>query len=255
MLVGPVGWRALFAVFALLGIAMLALFWRRGPVPVRARPAAPPSLGEALRLARHPVMWTLGAIQYVRLAVVFGNATWLPTLIVLEKGYSLKTAGLLVALGAAVTGPSNFLGGLLSDRLGRPLLVIGGSLAVLTVTTTLLVHVQSAAALVAVVVVNAVFVQFYFGPLFAVPIELLGSRTAGLTSGIGNFFANLGGFTFIYALGALRDSTGTFDLGLYVLAGACGAGAACTVVLSRLRGRSASTRRGGRISLTVGKEK
>jgi MFS transporter, ACS family, D-galactonate transporter len=235
VLVGPLGWRALFAVSALLGIAMLALFWRRGPSPIRGRHGAPPSPGEALRLLRHPVMWMLGAIQYIRLAVVFGIATWLPTLIVLEKGYSLKAAGLLVALGAAVTGPSNFVGGYVSDRLGRPLLVIGGSLAVLAVTTTLLVQVQSAVALVAVVVVNAVFVQFYFGPLFAVPIEMLGSRTAGLTSGISNFFANLGGFTFIYALGAVRDSTGTFDLGLYMLAGACVAGVVCTVVLSRLR--------------------
>jgi hypothetical protein len=67
------------------------------------------------------------------------------------------------------------------------------------------------------------------------PVHLLGARTAGLTSGIGNFFANLGGFTFIYALGSIRDSTGSFALGLYLLAGASGAGALCTLGLSRIR--------------------
>src|SRR5207244_2604447 len=94
VLVGPLGWRALFAIFALLGAAMLAVFWRRGPVAPRTAGPAPPSMGEAVRLFRHPAMWLLGAIQYVRLAVVLGIATWLPTLVVQDKGYSLQVAGL-----------------------------------------------------------------------------------------------------------------------------------------------------------------
>jgi predicted MFS family arabinose efflux permease len=233
LLVEPLGWRALFAIFGALGATMLVVFWRRGPRTATA--PAPPPLREALALFRHRAMWLLGAIQYVRLAVVFGIATWLPTLVVQDKGYSLKVAGLLVALGAAITGPANFLGGYVSDRLRRPLPVIGGSLVTLAITTVLLIHVRALPALVAVVALNAVFVQFYFGPLFAVPIELLGPRTAGLTSGIGNCFANLGGFTFIYGLGALRDATGSFASGLYVLSAACVAAALCTLALARVR--------------------
>jgi sugar phosphate permease len=113
--------------------------------------------------------------------------------------------------------------------------VIGGSLGMLALTTLLLVQVRALAVLVPVVALNAVFVQFYFGPLFSVPVELLGARTAGLTSGIGNFFANLGGFTFIYALGALRDATGSFAAGLYALSAACVVAALCTLALARLR--------------------
>jgi MFS transporter, ACS family, D-galactonate transporter len=235
LLVGPLGWRVLFLVFGLLGLAVLALFRRQSTPEPRARDADPPGLDDALRLFRQPVMWVLGAIQYIRLAVVLGIATWLPTLIVDDKGYSLKTAGLVVALSAAVTAPSNLLGGYVSDRLGRPRLVIGGSLVALAVSTALLVPVRGLVPLLAVVVVNAVFVQFYFGPLFSVPIDMLGPRTAGLTSGVGNFFANLGGFTFIYGIGALRDATGSFAPGLYVLAAACGIGALCTALLARMR--------------------
>lgn len=233
VLVKPLGWRGLFMIFAGGGLVILLLYARLGPEAPPAAGAHVP-LREVFRLFRYPVMWVLGAIQYVRLAVAFGLAVWLPTFLVEDRGRSLQVAGILVAVGSALTAPSNFLGGYVSDRLGNPLLVIGGSLSVLAVTTFLLVHVHQIVLLVLVIAVNAIFVQLYFGPLFAVPIELLGPQTAGLASGFGNFFANMGGFTFAYTLGAVKDATGSFAGGFYALAGMCVAGVACTVLLARL---------------------
>lgn len=219
-LVRPLGWRVLFMAFSVAGFILLALYWRLGP-------AGPPGMGrdhinarEVLRLVRMPFMWMIGSIQYIRLAVVTGLAFWLPTIII-DKGYSLQVAGALVALSAALTVPSNFLGGYLSDRVGRPLVVIGASLAVLSCTTLLLAGVSQIVPLAVVIALNGFFVQFYFGPLFAVPIQVLGSRTAGLASGFGNFLANLGGFTFAYALGAVRDATGSFAYAMYALSALC----------------------------------
>jgi len=83
--------------------------------------------------------------------------------------------------------------------------------------------------------VTAFFVQLYFGPLFALPVEMLGPRTAGLASGFGNFFANIGGFTFTYTLGALKDATGSFAVGFYSLSGLCVIGLLGTVALSRMK--------------------
>jgi sugar phosphate permease len=93
-----------------------------------------------------------------------------------------------------------------------------------------------------VVGVNSFFVQLYFGPLFAVPIDMLGTKTAGLSSGFGNFFANVGGFTFAYILGAVKDLTGSFALGFYWLAALCVIGLLCAVLLSRMRPVQAATR-------------
>jgi nitrate/nitrite transporter NarK len=143
----------------------------------------------------------------------------------------------LVALGAAVTVPSNLLGGVIADRLGRPLLVIGGSLVVLAANLIVLAHSHSLATLIAAVVVNASFSQLYFGPLFSVPLEMFGLRNAGFISGFGNGFANLGGFTFIYALGAIKDGTGSFNAGFDAIAAACVLGVLCTVALARERAR------------------
>jgi nitrate/nitrite transporter NarK len=241
-LLGPLleptlGWRGLFAAFSAIGLVVLGLFWLR--TRNRPMPPRPPHLPlrESLRVLREKAMWALAVIQYVRLAVVYGVNVWLPTFIVDERGYSLQTAGAIVAMSAALTAPSNFIGGYVSDRVNRPLAVMGGSLVVLAATTLLLPRVHSIGLLLAVIALNAVTMQLYFGPLFAVPVEMFGARSAGLVSGFGNFFANLGGFTFVYALGAIKDATGSFQSGFSALSGACLVSLAATAWLRSLRGR------------------
>ncbi len=237
VLVGPLGWRGNFELFSALGIVALVVFLRRprGPQPPAA--GVPVSLREARALLRRRSLWLVAVIQYVRLAVVFGISVWLPTYVVLERHYSLTVAGLLVALGAAVTAPSNLIGGFISDRLGRPVLVIGCSLTALGLNLLLLAHSHSLATLIVAVVINATFSQLYFGPLFAVPIGMFGLRNAGFISGFGNGFANLGAFTFIYALGAIKDATGAFTAGFYAIAVACAVGVLASLALARERRR------------------
>jgi nitrate/nitrite transporter NarK len=233
-LAGPVGWRGLFAAFSLAGLAVTAALWRFGRYPARRSGHGAAPLREGLRLFREPVMWLLGLVQYARLAVVHGLNLWLPTVIVVEKGHSLRTAGLLVAVSAAVTAPANILGGHIADRVRRPLAVVAVSLGALALSAVALVHVTRLWELVAVVVVNGVFVQLYFGPLFAVPVERYGPRTAGLVTGFGNFWANLGGFSFSLTLGLVKDATGSFAAGFYAMAVLCGAALAATGLVHRL---------------------
>ena len=243
LLVGPLGWRAIFVAFSVAGFALMVAYWRLGMPGPGGSGRGQMRLRDIPGLLRHRFMWLVGGIQYIRLAVVTGLAFWLPTLLV-EKGYSLQVAGLLLALSAGLTAPSNFLGGYLSDRLRQPLLVIGLSLAVLAVTTFLIVRVNALVLLVPVIGINGFFVQFYFGPLFAVPIQALGPKTAGLASGYGNFLANLGGFTFAYALGAVRDSTGSFADAIYVMSGLCVVGVVLVLILSRMKLPEASVPHG-----------
>jgi ACS family D-galactonate transporter-like MFS transporter len=82
------------------------------------------------------------------------------------------------------------------------------------------------------------FSQLYFGPLFAVPVRMFGLRNAGFISGFGNGFANLGGFTFIFLLGVIRDATGSFNAGFDAIAGVCVLGVICAVALGRERSRN-----------------
>ncbi len=66
------------------------------------------------------------------------------------------------------------------------------------------------------------------------PIRVLGDRVAGISSGFSNFCANLGGLTFAYTLGAVKDATGSFAAGFYSLAGMCVVGLVATFLISRL---------------------
>ena len=234
LLVGPVGWRHLFMIFAAGGVVVCLAYWRFGaPAPVRT--TAPVPLRQALDLFRYPQMWLIGGIQYVRLAVFIGISFWLPSFLVDERHRSLQLAGVIVAIAAAITAPSNFLGGYISDRLRSPYLVIGGSLAAIAITTFLMARVHDIVLLIVVISINAIFVQLYFGPLFSVPVEMLGPRAAGMASGFGNFFANMGGFTFAFTLGRVKDVTGSFDIGFYTLSAAAVLGLACTITLSRMK--------------------
>ena len=232
VLVGPLGWRTLFILFSLAGIAAALVYRSFGVYSVAAASGPRFTPKDILGLFRHRAMLLVAGIQYVRLAVAGGLQFWLPSVLV-ARGYSLHAAGLMVALGLTVTAPANLLGGYVSDRLRNPLLVIGVSQCVLALTTFMLVRVDQPALLIAVIVVNGLFVQMYFGPIFNVPIQLLGPRTAGMTSGYGNLFANLGGVTFAYGLGAVKDATGSFSDGLYLLTALCLAGLLCTLTLSR----------------------
>jgi sugar phosphate permease len=86
---------------------------------------------------------------------------------------------------------------------------------------------------------NAIFLQMYFGPLFSVPVEILGVRRAGISTGFGNLFANIGGFSAVYLLGALKDATGAFKPGFLAVCGACFIGLALTFILARMRRKAA----------------
>ncbi len=144
----------------------------------------------------------------------------------------------VVGMGAAFTVMSNALGGYVSDRLKNPPLVIGGSLAAIACTSTLLVLVDSIPALLVVVAINSIFPQFYFGALFAVPIEVLGQRVAGMSTGFSNLFANIGALTFAYALGVVKDQTGTFTWGFVGISAACVVGVVLAFALARVRSRA-----------------
>ncbi|MBI2291979.1 MAG: MFS transporter [Betaproteobacteria bacterium] len=246
-LIGPLlanylGWRPTFIGFAIIGIASALVFRALATEKARTHTGSHMSMLEALQLFQHRILWVCSAIQFVRFSVVTSFNFWLPSLLVADRGFSLPAAGLVTAMSAAFTAPSNALGGYVSDRLKNPPLVIGGSLAVLACTSTLLVVVESVPALLLVIAVGSVFLQFYFGPLFYVPMEVLGQRTAGMTTGFSNLFANIGGLLTAYTLGIVRDQAGAFTWGFVGISALCLVGVALSVILARMRNRALAAR-------------
>lgn len=237
------GWRHAFIALAALGVAAAFVFHFYGREKPRKGFGATVSIIEALQLFRHRILWVCSGIQFVRFSIVTAFAFWLPSLLVADRGFSLEAAGLVAAMSAALTAPSNALGGYVSDRLKNPPLVIGGSLAILAAASVLMVVVQSTALLLAVIVIGSVFLQFYFGPLFFVPVEVLGQRTAGTAIGFSNLFANVGGALSAYGLGMARDAAGSFFWGFVGIGALCLTGAGLSIVLARMRNRALAAQR------------
>ncbi len=238
-------WRFPFIVFSSIGILASFVFLRFGeskPV-VEAqsdKPAKQVNLKEAMKIFRFPVMWVCGVIQYTRLAVLRGIAFWLPSLLIDEKGQALQLTGLIIALRGLLVVLSSMGGSYLSDRYKKPISIIGFSLIVLAITTVLMAEVDNFILLIGIIIINGLFVQLYFGPLFAAPVDILGSRMTGTTTGFSNFFANLGAFTFVLLLGALKDMTGLFTTGFYAIGGVCIIGLVFTVILGQMRRKALS---------------
>jgi sugar phosphate permease len=239
-LVGPIlaeryGWREAFTGFAAIGVGAALLFrWIAKDRP-RAQSARRVAPAEVLRLARFPVMWVCSGLQFVRFSVTTAFNFWLPSLLVADRGLSVPAAGLVMAMSAALMAPSSTIGGYVSDRLRNPPLVIGAALAILACTNALLAAVESIPLLLLVVAVNSVLLQFYFGPLFVVPLEMLGPRYAGTATGFGNLFANIGGLSTAYALGVVKDHAGSFTWGFAGVSGVCLVGVALAWILARIR--------------------
>jgi len=229
------GWRAAFislASFGIVAIFFLLVFGKDSPATLSQKKDNPLA---SLKLFRFNFMWVCGGIQFIRLGVMMGITYWLPSLLVNEKGFSIQTAGIIAAVQAVLMAPSNILGGYISDRLKNPVLVIAVSLAMLGVSTGILITAANVTVVIIFVFVNAIFLQMYFGPLFSIPVEILGAGKAGISSGFSNFFANLGGFSATFLLGAIKDSTGGFRNGFLIICAACAAGFILTLVLAHLR--------------------
>lgn len=234
-LTATIGWRATFAAYASLGIVTALAFGLFAVERREQHAAAAVRWQDAWRIFRHKLIWVCNALQFIRFSATTAFNFWLPSLLVADRGLTMWSMGALVAMSAACAAAANPLGGYLSDRLNNPPLVIGGSLAVLACTCVLIVSVESIALLVAIIAVHSIVLTIYFGPLFSVPVETLGKRTAGLATGAGNLFANLGALTAASVLGLLKDLTGTFAAGFYLLAGLCACGVILSFLLARLR--------------------
>lgn len=237
LLAANFGWRTTFGAFALVGILSALGYWAVAAEKPRGDAHVTFGISEALRLLREPIIWICSAIQFIRFSVVTSTMFWLPMLLVSDRGFTLQQAGFCTALSAAFSAPSNALGGYVSDRINNPPLVIGTSLGILACTSVLLVTVETTPPLLLVIAVNSMFMQFYFGPLFLVPVETLGTRSAGTATGFGNLFANFGGFVTAYALGATRDLAGTFKWGYVGVGVLCLIGVALSVLLASRRRR------------------
>ena len=181
----------------------------------------------------HPTVWLLALIMFCCQTGSYGLTLWVPTIIKGLSGFSDFEVGLFSAIPYLAAAAGMVLVGRSSDRSGERFLhvaipsVIGalGFIATGMITAPV-------AAMIALTVA-AVGDYSTRGPFWALPGKFLTGSAAAAGIALINAMAAVGGFVGPYAVGYLKDLTGSFTLPLYLLAGILFVGAVLTLVLRR----------------------
>lgn len=228
-------WRMPFVIFGIAGIVFalsLFFFGRDAVYKGTAAKFRPELISE---IFSYKQVWLCYGLQFIRFGIVQGISFWLPTLLVNEKQFPLQLAGIIIAVQSVISASANLFGAYFSDKFKKPTLIIGISMIMLLITTGLLVGLNSMGLIIAVIVINALFIQSYFGSLFTLAVEILGVEKTGISNGVSNMFAIFGGLLTAYFMGFLRDTTGSFEWGFYSVCILAATGLVLSIILERMR--------------------
>ena len=223
------GWRAALITFSLVtcGLLLAWMVLTRGNAP-HTRRAGFPRLPLRSRTA-----WLLVCIFALMGSGYYGLTAWLPDAYA-ERGWSDRSAGLLLAMMSLTAIPASFVVPWLSDRRGsrRPWLV---ALSVVFVTGAVgLVAAPELAwgwVLLAGIAQGGLFALVMTLPLdFGDDVSHVGGLVA-MMLGLGYTIAAFSPFV----LGAVRDGTGSFDAALWMAAAFLGALVGAVLALPRPR--------------------
>lgn len=194
------------------------------------------------RALTEPVVLLLTAIYFLGITGLYGFTMWLPTLLKSFSNHSTLEVTLLSAVPYVFGLVIMLSVGWSSDRrqeriwhTATPLCVAG---LAFVGSVLLQAHPVLSLALLSLVAAGC----WSFIPCFwALPTALLSGASAAVAVGLINSFGNLGGFVGPYAVGYLKDRTGTFMSGVLFLGGSLVLASGCVLLLKRLNFKTESS--------------
>jgi MFS family permease len=228
-------WRWPFIIFGAAGIIFALGLLIFGKDTGSRNTQTQSRLAAVRDLFQHKLIWFCLGLQFIRVGITQGISFWLPSLLIDEKHFSIQLVGIILASQGLISAGFSIFSGYVSGKIKKPILVIGVSMVVLGITTGLMVPLNSMVLIIAVVVINALFFQAYFGPLFNMAVEIIGPEKMGLSIGVSNMFAMLGGLVTTYLMGILRDNTGSFEWGFYTVCILCLIGLVLSITFASVK--------------------
>ena len=219
LLVGEFGWRFAilgYAAMAVLGAAVFSLFYR----PASEEPPRV-ELDHVQRVDRRsafasPVVWMLALIVGLGGFGQFTVTYFVPSVANSLYGLDAKAAGLIISTGYLTAIVVNLGIGLLADRFNK-LIVLGGVFVLLAIASASM----AAENLLTFRVATAAVIGFGFtaaNQLYGLAGSVMPRHEAGHAMGVVSLGAGLFGYFGPQMLGILRDQTGSFAAGFYMVA-------------------------------------
>jgi predicted MFS family arabinose efflux permease len=218
-LVGEVGWRTAilgYALMALIGATAFWLFYRVTADADSARVAPSPTHATARSAFRSPVLWLLALVVGLGGFGQFTITYFVPSVAAAVYGLDAAAAGVIISTGYIAAIVLNLAIGMLADRFDK-LVVLGAIVAVLALASASLTIEQELVFRVA----TAAVIGFGFSAanqLYGLAGSLIPRHEVGNAMGIVSLGAGLFGYFGPQMLGILRDTTGSFNAGFYMVA-------------------------------------
>ena len=218
MLVGEAGWRTAilgYAAMALLGAAVFWLFYRpTSDAPAGRGAHASGAIGRSA--FRSPVVWTLALIVGLGGFGQFTVTHFVPGVATAVYGLDATAGGIIISTGFMTAIVVNLLVGLLVDRFNK-LAVLGGLFVLLAIASASM----TIEHLLIFRVATAAVIGFGFtaaNQLYGLAGSVMPRAEAGNALGVVSLGAGLFGYFGPQMLGVLRDYTGSFAAGFYMVA-------------------------------------
>lgn len=236
-LVDELGWRVAilgYAAMAVLGVAAFSLFYRP-TAGEEARDSGVHGAGSSGRSAfLSPVVWILALIVGMGGFGQFTVTYFVPSVANALYGLDARSAGFIISTGYMAAIVVNLVIGLLVDRFNK-LAVLGGIFVLLAIASSLLTiehPVVFRAATAAVIGLGFSAAN----QLYGLAGSVMPRGETGNAVGVVSLGAGLFGYFGPQMLGILRDWTGSFAAGFYMVAIADVITLGLIVVLYRLTG-------------------
>jgi predicted MFS family arabinose efflux permease len=218
-LVGELGWRIAilgYAAMALLGAAVFWLFYRPAAAGETRQAQAQATHGKLQRSAfRSPKVWLLALIVGLGGFGQFTITQFVPSVAAALYGLDATAAGIILSTGYLAAISVNLLIGVLADRFNR--LAVLGSVFVLLAAASAAMNIPHETAFR---VATAAVISLGFSAanqLYGLAASVMPRAEAGNAMGVVSLGAGLFGFLGPQMLGVLRDTTGSFAAGFYMV--------------------------------------
>jgi predicted MFS family arabinose efflux permease len=218
-LVGEFGWRVAilgYAAMAVLGATVFWLFYRPTSDDAPNVHEQPADGSDRRSAFRSPVVWMLALVVGLGGFGQFTVTYFVPSVANALYGLDAKAAGLIISTGYITAIVVNLGVGLLADRFNK-LIVLGGVFVLLAVASASMAMEH----LLTFRVATAAVIGFGFtaaNQLYGLAGSVMPRHEAGPAMGVVSLGAGLFGYFGPQMLGVLRDQTGSFAAGFYMVA-------------------------------------
>lgn len=219
VLVGEFGWRFAilgYAAMAVLGAAVFWLFYRPTPEDLATVDEHRMQAAGSRSAFTSPVVWMLALVVGLGGFGQFTVTYFVPSVAKALYGLDAKAAGLIISAGYLTAIVVNLGVGLLADRFNK-LIVLGAVFILLAVASSSM----AIENLLTFRVATAAVIGFGFtaaNQLYGLAGSVMPRHEAGHAMGVVSLGAGLFGYFGPQMLGILRDRTGSFAAGFYMVA-------------------------------------